>query len=68
MGASRTIRVTPNVLACLEDLRTGVKAIPAGDARRRAAAALAYLERTAAGERQPARGLSCPRGTNIIKS
>jgi hypothetical protein len=68
MARSRAIRVTPNVHKCLEELKSAIKSIPAGEARRRARAALDYLSRTFAGQRQPRRGRICPPSTDIRHS
>jgi hypothetical protein len=67
MAKSRTIRVTPNVLNCLVELKKAVKAMPAGELKKRANAALAYLDRTFQGERQPRAGAECTEHTLIIK-
>lgn len=60
MAKSRTIRVTPNVKKCLEELRAAVKSMPAGDMKKRAEGALDYLSRTFKGELQPMKGRNCP--------
>lgn len=67
MAESRTVRVTPNVLASLAEIRKALKSLPAGEVRRRGLAGADYLARTFAGRRQPAAGRVCPRGTDIIK-
>jgi hypothetical protein len=46
MAKSKTIRVTPNVQRCLEELKAAVKSLPAGDLKKRAEGALDYLSRT----------------------
>lgn len=67
MAKSKTIRVTANVQKCLEELKEAVKALPAGDLKRRAEAALDYLSRTFKGVRQPGKGIWCPEETPIIR-
>ena len=67
MAKSKAIRVTPNVLRCLDELRAAAKALPDGELKRRATAALEYLGRTFSGEPQPNNGISCPVDTAIIK-
>jgi hypothetical protein len=67
MAKNRTVRVTPNLLLCLDELRAALKALPAGDLKARGRRALAYLERTFAGERQPQSKGLCPPDTSIIK-
>jgi hypothetical protein len=67
MAKSRIVRVTPNLLRCLRDLKTAIKGLPPGDARTRATGALDYLSRTFAGERQPLRGLACEPPRIIIR-
>jgi hypothetical protein len=67
MPKSRVIRVTPNVEQCLVELKNAVKGLPAGEAKKRANAALAYLARTFKGERQPLRGADCRPGELIIR-
>lgn len=66
MPKSKTIRVTPNVIRCLEELRAAVKSLPAGDLKKRAEGATTYLSRTFKGERQPRGGSSCPADKAII--
>lgn len=67
MPKSRTIRVTPNLMACLDELKKAVQELPSGERKKRAAAALGYLARTFRGEKQPLLGAGCPRDTLIIK-
>lgn len=67
MPTRRTIRVTPNLMACLTELRKAVQELPAGEQKKRAMAALGYLARTFRGEQQPLRGSRCPPDTLIIK-
>lgn len=67
MARSKTIRVTPNVQKCLEELKAAVKALPAGDLKKRAEGAIRYLDKTFKGEPQPKRGKICPGGTLVIQ-
>ena len=67
MPKSKTIRVTPNVRKCLDVLNEAVNALPAGDLKRKAGAALRYLSRTFKGEPQPMKGADCPASTLVIK-
>jgi hypothetical protein len=60
MAESRTIRVTPNVKACLRILKKVVGRLPAGPDRAKADEALKYLENTFAGKPQPGLGRACP--------
>jgi len=67
MAKSKTIRVTPNVLKCLEELRRAVKSLPPGALKKRARGALDYLDRTFKGEPQPLKGAFCPDDKAIIR-
>ena len=69
MARSKTIRVTvtANIWKCHRELKKAVKAVPPGDLKKRAGAALDYLERTFKGEKQPLRGKECPVDRLIIK-
>jgi len=67
MAKSRIARVTPNVLRCIEELKTALKKLPPGESRTKAKGALDYLERTFAGEPQPNRGLACTYPRIVIK-
>lgn len=67
MAKSRVVRVTPNLLRCIKDLKAAVKNIPAGKSQAEAKAALDYLVRTFAGERQPAQGKACEPPRTIIR-
>lgn len=67
MAKSKTIRVTPNVQRCLEELKAAVKSMPEGDLKKRAKGALNYLSRTFKGEPQPGKGMICPGGRPIIR-
>lgn len=60
MAKSKSIRVTPNVQKCLEELKAAVKSLPSGDLKKRAEGALNYLSRTFKGEPQPLKGRMCP--------
>jgi len=68
MPKSRIVRVTPNLLRCLKELKTAVKDLPAGEKKRNAVGALTYLEKTFGGEKQPRRGILCLDDTPIIKT
>jgi len=48
MAKSKTIRVTPNVLKCLEELKSSVKSMPASDLKKRAEGAIRYLRHSRA--------------------
>jgi hypothetical protein len=67
MAKSRIVRVTPNLLRCLQELRAAIKKLPPGDARTRAKGALEYLSRAFAGEPQPGRGLACEPPRIIVR-
>lgn len=67
MARSKSIRVTTNVKACLEELKAVVKSLPSGDLKKRAEGALNYLSRTFKGEPQPKKGLSCPSDRPVVK-
>ena len=60
MARSQSVRVTPNVMRCMEELKAAVKTLPAGDKKKRAEGALDYLSRTFKGKHQPMRGYGCP--------
>jgi len=66
MAKSKTIRVTPNVQKCLEELKAAVKTLPAGDKKERAEGAISYLSSTFKGKRQPKLGKTCPGGRVIV--
>lgn len=66
MPKSKTIRVTPNVQKCLEELREAVRSLPAGNLKERGKASLDYLSRTFKGEPQPLKGRDCPGDRLII--
>jgi hypothetical protein len=66
MPKSKTIRVTPNVIKCIEVLKEAVKAMPSSDLKKKAEGALRYLSRTIKGEPQPRKGIGCPGSTLII--
>ncbi len=65
MAKSKTIRVTPNVQKSLEELKTAVKSLPAGDLKKRAEGAISYLSQTFKGKPQPGKGRTCPIGYMI---
>jgi hypothetical protein len=67
MARSKTIRVTPNVMKCLTELKAAVNALPDGDLKDNAKGAISYLSRTFQGKPQPGRGIICPGSTRIIK-
>jgi hypothetical protein len=67
MAKSKIIRVTPNVLKCLEELREAVKSLPPGALKKRARGALDYLDRTFRGEHQPLKGAFCAPDRAIIR-
>jgi hypothetical protein len=65
MAKSKTIRVTPNVKKSLEELKSAVKSLPAGDLKKSAEGAIDYLSRTFQGKPQPGKGRTCPIGRLI---
>jgi hypothetical protein len=67
MAKSKTIRVTPNVQKCLEELGTAIKSLPAGEKKKRAEGAINYLSTTFKGKPQPGKGRSCPGGRLFIR-
>jgi len=67
MAKSKTIRVTPNVQKCLEELKAAVKTLRAGDQKKRAEGAISYLSATFKGKPQPGKGRTCPAGSLIIR-
>ena len=67
MAKSKTIRVTPNVQASLDELKAAVKSLPAGEKKDRAEGAISYLSQTFKGKPQPGKGRSCPGGTLLIR-
>ncbi len=67
MAESKTIRVTPNVKACLAILKKAVAAMPAGSLKNQARQAVSYLDKTFAGKPQPLRGAGCPLDTGIVR-
>jgi hypothetical protein len=66
MVKSISIRVTPNVKKCLEELRKAIESFPAGEQKKSAEGALDYLDRTFKGERQPSKGTNCPGNRPIV--
>jgi len=67
MAKSKTIRVTPNVQKCLEELKAAVKTLPAGEKKKRAEGAISYLSSTFQGKPQPLKGRNCPGGGLFIR-
>ncbi len=67
MAKSKTIRVTPNVQKCLEELKAVVKSLPTGEKKERAEGAISYLSSTFKGKPQPRKGRACHGGKLIIK-
>jgi hypothetical protein len=66
MAKSKTIRVTPNVQKCLEELKAVVKSMPSGAKKERAEGIISYLSQTFKGKPQPGKGRMCPGGTLFI--
>ncbi len=67
MAKSKTIRVTPNVQKCLEELKAVVKSMPSGAKKERAEGVISYLSQTFKGKPQPGKGRSCPGGRPFIR-
>ena len=67
MAKSKTIRVTPNVQKCLEELKTVVKSMPSGAKKERAEGIISYLSETFKGKPQPGKGRRCPGGRIVIR-
>ena len=67
MAKSKTIRVTPNVQKCLQELKAVVKSMPSGEKKKRAEAAVTYLSSTFQGKPQPLKGRACPGGKIFIR-
>jgi len=67
MAKSKTIRVTPNVQKCLEELKAVVKSMPSGPKKERAEGVISYLSQTFKGKPQPRKGRACPGGTLFIR-
>ena len=66
MAKSKTIRVTPNVQKCLEELKAVVKSMPSGEKKERAERAISYLSSTFKGTRQTRIPKHCPGGRPIV--
>lgn len=66
MPRSKTVKVTPNLLKCLEVLKMATESLPAGDLKKRAVAALGYLTQTFRGEPQPRKGVKCTPDKPIV--
>ena len=67
MAKSKTIRVTPNVQKCLEELKAAVKSMPSGAKKERAEGAISYLSSTFKGKPQPGKGRVCYGGKLYIR-
>jgi len=67
MAKSITIRVTPNVQKCLEELKAAIKSLPAGEKKERAEGIISYLSQTFKGKPQPGKGRLCPGGRVIVR-
>ena len=67
MPKSRVVRVTPNLEECLIELKAAIKDLPEGDRKKAGRGALAYLEKTFRGVKQPLRGSTCPKDTSILR-
>ncbi len=67
MAKSKTIRVTPNVQKCLDELKAVVKSLPSGDKKKRAEGVITYLSQTFKGKPQPLKGRNCPGGTLLVR-
>ena len=67
MGKSKSIRVTANVKKCLEIFKKAQKELPEEELKKETKEAINYLEKTFKGEKQPLRGLVCPKETPIIR-
>jgi hypothetical protein len=67
MAKSKTIRVTPNVKKCLEELKAVVKSMPSGAKKERAEGIISYLSSTFQGKPQPLGGRTCPGGRPVIR-
>ncbi len=67
MAKSKTIRVTPNVQKCLEELKAVVKSMPSGAKKERAEGIISYLSQTFKGKPQPGQGRGCPGGRPVIR-
>ena len=67
MAKSKTIRVTPNVQKCLEELSSAIKSLPGGKKKERAEGAISYLSATFKGKPQPGKGRMCPGGKLLIR-
>lgn len=61
------IHVTPNLKECLNIFRTAAAALPEGDLKNQAAAAVEYVAAAFRGEPQPEGGRSCPGGKFLIQ-
>jgi hypothetical protein len=68
MGKNRKIEVTPNLVQSAEELRKAVAALPAGDLKARAEAALDHLARAFEGRPALTEERKCPVNTTIIRA
>lgn len=68
MAKSKTVRITPNLQKCIDELKEAVNTMPSGDSKKKAEGALNYLTLAFKGEKQPLRGRECPVDKAIIKS
>jgi hypothetical protein len=63
MPKAATIRVTAEMLEALDGLKAAVKALPAGEARKKGLAGLRVLDKALRGGTKPlVKVTSCPRG------
>ena len=68
MTDDKIIQVTPNIQECLKILKDALQAVKDPAAKEQAEGALAYLEKTAAGESQPEAGKKCPPNVRIMQN
>ena len=66
MAKSKSIRVTPNVKKCFEELKAVVKSMPSGEKKERAERAISYLSSTFKGTPQVRIPKHCPGGRPIV--
>ena len=59
MSKSKAITVTNNVKYCLKTLKKAVDALPPGDQKKEASAAIKYMVETSEGKPQIYRGVHC---------
>lgn len=65
MSKSKTITVTNNIRYCLKTLKKAVEALPPGEQKKEASAAITYMLETAEGKTQIRRGGDCNWGRII---